>query len=224
MGSLGKLGVAALAVGAMLLFGSRGRAQPGTRGPVRHVTRGLIVGDSLMAGGGAARVLREQTEAPWDNAAVVSANSAAVLQQAQENLRQQGRFSHVVVLAGVNDGDRPAAYTKTNLQRTYQLAKGMGAQVIAVTELPFRAYSRWTTVAQARQTELVIWLLQGEGRRYTDRAVDAWHLLEDPARRGQGYLDPRYEAVMQGGRPDGLHLNADGQTLLGGLILRAIRS
>lgn len=218
MGTLHKVGVAVLAAGAVLLLGARGRAQSGARGAARPVTRGLIVGDSLMAGDGAARVLREQTGAPWDNVAAVNANSSVVLQQAQNALRQQGRYSHLVVLAGVNDGDRPAAFTKTNLQRIYQLGKGMGAQVIAVTETPWRGWPSWTSAAQSRQTELVNWLTQGDGRRYADRVVDAWRLMNDPARLGQGYLDPRYA------RDDGLHLNGDGQALLGALILRAIRS
>lgn len=214
MGTLPKIALAALA-GAALLFGTRARGQ--MRSAARPVTRGLLVGDSLLAGTNPAQVLREQTRAPWDNVAVVGANSEAVLRQAQRALRRQGYYSHVVVLAGVNDGDRPAVFTKTNLQRIYQLGKGMGAQVIAVTETPFKSYPSWNAAAQARQTAAVDWLVRYEGGRYADHVVDAWRQFDDVRRPGQGYLDTRYAAA------DGLHMNVEGQRHLGALILQAIR-
>jgi lysophospholipase L1-like esterase len=227
MDTLPKIAIGA-GVLALLLFGSRARAQgsapggsppnsliPVVRGSSRRVTRGLAVGDSHIAADIAIGVLRQQTGAPWDNVAVVGANSSAVLSQAQQNLTQQGKYSHLVVLAGVNDGERPSSYTKTNLQRIYQLGKAMGAQVIAVTEMPWHGYSSWTNAAQTRQTEAVRWLTTQEGSRFADRVVNAWHALDDPAHTG--YLDPRY------GTAAGLHLNNDGQRLLGALILQAIR-
>jgi len=203
-----KIALAAAAL-ALLLFGSRARSQ------ARAVTRGLLVGDSILAHGGAANVLKQQTGAPWDNVAVVSAGSAAVLQQARTALTRSGHFSHLVVLAGINDGDRPASYTKQNLAAIYQLGKSMGAQVIAVTETPFRGYARWTNAAQIRQNDVVGWLTTRGRGMYADRVVDARTQFTDP--QHPGYLDPRYAA------DDGLHLNAAGQRFLGALILQTIR-
>jgi len=212
-----KIAIGAL-LAAALLFGARARAQS----RARPVTRGLVLGDSIMAHGGAVRVLTEQTRAPWNNVAVVGANSAAVLQQARENLQTAGRYSHVVVLAGVNDGARPASFTKTNLTQIYQLAKSMGAQVIAVTEPPARSYTGgWTGAHEMRQNGAVGFLVTQRGGGLADRVVDAWTQLSNPER--PGHLAERYAAIMPTGRPDWLHLNSDGQRLLGALILQAIR-
>jgi lysophospholipase L1-like esterase len=211
MGLLPKL-VLALFASAVLL--SRAQSARG-QAHARPVTRGLVMGDSIAAHGTAVEVLREQTRAPWTNLAVVGANSAAVLRQAQSALRQQGRFSHIVVMAGVNDGDRSSAFTKANLAQIYQLGKSMGAQVIAVTETPFRQYLGWTNAAQIRQNDVVGWLTTRGRGMYADRVVDAHTQFTD--RDHPGYLDARYAA------PDGLHLNSDGQRFLGALIVQAIR-
>lgn len=206
-----KLAIGAAVLALLLLLGSRGRAQS----RARAVTRGLVVGDSIMAHGGAVNELKRRVGGQWTNVAVVGANSAAVLRQARQNLTRQGFYSHVVVLAGINDGDRPASFTKTNLTQIYQLAKSVGAQVIAITETPFRAYSSWTNGAQTRQNGAVGFLITQRGGGYVDRVVDAHTQFSDPAR--PGYLDPRYAA------PDGLHLDSNGQRFLGALIAQAIQ-
>jgi len=208
-----KLAVGAAALLVLLAFGSRGRAQP----RARRVTRGLVLGDSIMAHGGAVNELQRRVGGEWTNLAVVGRNSAHALEQARSALTQQGHFSHVVVLSSVNDGDRPASFTKTNLTQIYQLAKAMGAQVVAVTETPFRAYSGWTSGAQTRQNAVVGFLVTQRGGGFADRVVDAWTQFDDVRRPGQGYLDSRYAAA------DGLHLNAAGQRFLGALIAQAIQ-
>jgi lysophospholipase L1-like esterase len=205
-----KLAIGAAALLTLLAFGTRGRAQ--TR--ARPVTRGLVLGDSILAHGGAVNELKRRVGGQWTNLAVVGRNSAHALEQARTALTRQGHFSHVVVLTGVNDGDRPASFTKTNLTQIYQLAKSMGAQVIAVSETPFRGYSGWTSGAQTRQNAVVGFLVTQRGGGYADRVVDAWTQFSDTER--PGYLAPRYAA------PDGLHLNSDGQRFLGALIAQAI--
>jgi lysophospholipase L1-like esterase len=208
--------IALIATGlALLVYGGRARSQ------ARTVTRGLAVGDSLLAQGGAINFLKQQTRAPWDNVAVVGASSRAVLQQAQAALQHRGVYSHVVALAGANDGDNPASFTKQNLTQIYALAKAAGAQVVAISETPFKGYAGLNQAGLERHNEMVRWLISGEGSRLANRVVDANTQLSDPRR--PGYLDQRYAAIMRGDRPDWLHLNNDGQRLLGALILQAIR-
>jgi len=171
----------------------------------RRVTRGLAVGDSILAHGGAVAVLHRGSGAVWDNVARVSAGSPAVLRQAQDAFSRM-RYSHVVVLAGVNDGDSPAERTMNNLSQIITLAKRQGARVIVVTETPFREYVSWTQAAQNRQDAVRAWLLSG--RSGASAVVDAFALI---SRVGEDAL-----------APDGLHLNQYGQELLGTAILRAL--
>jgi hypothetical protein len=198
-----KIALGAAALLAALLFGGRSRSRP-----VRPVTRGLAVGDSLLAHDGAVNVLRQQTRAPWDNVAVVGAGTGAVLRQAQDNLTRPGVYSHVVILAGINDGDRPSDFSKQNLGEIYRLAKAAGAFVIAVTEMPFKGYAAWNQARQDRQMERLGWLIRYRGGDRVDRVVDAWTQFGEPGR--PYYLDRRYAAP-------------DGQRHLGALILQAIR-
>lgn len=222
------IAASALAVGAVLVgrAGSKGRGSDATGTPrsspptVRPpssrpaVTRGLALGDSLTAHGGYVGVLRQRTGAPWDIAAQVGASSGRVLELARQALGGSSArsYSHVVVLAGVNDGR--STRTTANLEAIYRLAREKGALVVAVAETPWGSYAGGVTPeAWARHQTARSWVLGGAGG-LADVVVDSYQALEDPSRPGE--LRPELAAR------DRLHMNADGQRALGELIARGL--
>lgn len=201
-----------------LLF-SRGRRDPlqPPRAPAAPrataVVRGLALGDSLTAAGGYVEGLRRATGAPWDIVATVGIRSAAILRNAESALAPQ-RYSHVVVLAGINDGDLDPQRTIDNLTAICRLVKASGARVILVSETPHRGYVGFQQRAWDRHLAVRQWMLS-QGRGVADVVVDSYQALEDPAR--PGWLRPDFA------RDDRLHLNGEGQGALGRLIAGALR-
>lgn len=173
--------------------------------------RVLLIGDSIGAHGGFVRLLGQRLAGhTFQNQAVVGYTTGRMLTVAEQYLRP-GAYSEVLVEGDLNDGERASLWTKSNLRRIYQLARDSGARVVAISSTPWRGYTRWTQEGQRRQDEVRRWIMtSAEG--LLDAAVDVYEALEDPAR--PGYLNPRYEAQ------DHLHLNAEGQRVLGEEILR----
>ena len=107
----------------------------------------------------------------------------------------------------MNDGNGRG--TIRNLRAVYQAARRQGARVIAITELPWRGYSRWNQPSQDRQDAARQWLLAGADG-LVDVVIDAHTELADPRR--PGHLDPRYSSN------DRLHPNISGQRRIAELI------
>jgi lysophospholipase L1-like esterase len=173
--------------------------------------RVLLIGDSIGAHGGFVRLLGQRLSGhTFQNQAVVGYNTGRMLTVAEQYIRP-GAYSEVIVEGDLNDGDHAASWTKSNLRRIYQLARDSWARVIAVASTPWKGYTRWNPAAQARQDEVRRWIASGADG-LVNATVDAYRTLEDQSR--PGYLNPRYEAA------DHLHLNAEGQRMLGEEILR----
>jgi len=181
----------------------------------KRVSRGLAVGNSILAHGGALQQVSAWTGAPWDNVAVVGSNTASMVPRARDALSRQ-RYSHVLVMGGPNDGAREPGYTINNLSQIYRMAKAAGADVIAVTELPWQGYASWSPTAQTRQDGLNTWLKYTKGGGLVDKVIDAHDVFLDRSRAGSFI---RQDLVS----PDQLHPNATGQRVLGQLINRAFR-
>jgi len=172
--------------------------------------RVLLIGDSIGAHGGFVRELDQALPGhSFQNEAVVGHSTGRMLTEAERTIRPNV-FSEVIVEGNINDGDRSADWTKSNLRRIYQLARDAGARVVAVGSTPWRGYVRWAQSAQDRADEVERWLAAGaEG--LIDAYARVYDAVEDPAR--PGYVNPAFEA------PDHLHLNSRGQQAMGQAIL-----
>jgi lysophospholipase L1-like esterase len=219
----GLVGLAAIGVGSALL-GRRKGTQTQAPGPAPalptmalQVTRpqlrpGTVVaiGNSMTAARGSYATRLGQILRPLGGTVRTVARSGAstawMREQALAQLAQL-RPDTVIVLGGVNDG--AGRGTIPNLRAIYQAARGQGARVVALTELPWRGYARWLPAAQDRQDAARRWLLAG-GDGLVDVVVDTHTALADPAR--PGYLDPRYDSG------DHLHPNATGQRRIAQLV------
>jgi lysophospholipase L1-like esterase len=184
-------------------FGQRLSPRPG---------RAVAIGDSITAHGGYLRTLQQGLPGyQWENAGVVGNSTGQMLTRARSLLSGPGRYTDVIIAGDLNDGDRSASYTVSNIRQMATRAKNTGHRVILVSSTPWRGYARWNQRGQDRQDEVRRWLLSGaEG--LADVVVDGYRPLEDPNR--PTYLNPLYAAN------DRLHLNRIGQTKLGQEILR----
>ena len=168
--------------------------------------RVMCLGDSVTAHGGYIRVLQQTfPKLTFENHGVVGQSTSAILTRARP-LLVPGAYSGVIVMGGLNDGDRPAAWTIGNLAAIYALAHTSGARVAALTETPVWSYPSWTAGAQARQDEARRWVLSKPAS--VDVSIDVW----SPIRGHNEFY-----------APDGLHLNATGQTKLGQVVAKALR-
>jgi lysophospholipase L1-like esterase len=172
-----------------------------------HLTgRVMVLGDSVTAHGGYVAVLqRAFPRLTFENHGVVGQSTRAMLDRARP-LLTPGAYAGVIVMGGLNDGDRPAAWTTGNLSAIYQAAKAAGARVAALSETPVSSYPSWTSGAQARAEGARRWVLAKP--THVDVAVDTW----GPIKGHREYY-----------APDGLHLNAAGQAALGQAVVRKLR-
>jgi lysophospholipase L1-like esterase len=166
----------------------------------------MVLGDSVTAHGGYVAILqRALPNLTWENHGVVGQSTRAMLDRARP-LLTPGAYAGVVVMGGLNDGDRPASWTVANLAEVYRLAKASGARVAALAETPVSSYPSWTAGAQARAEGARRWVLAKPA--HVDVAIDTWNAI-------QGHRE--YYA------PDGLHLNASGQAKLGQVAATRLR-
>jgi lysophospholipase L1-like esterase len=166
----------------------------------------MCLGDSVTAHGGYVAVLQQTfPRLTFENHGVVGQSTRAMLDRARP-LLVPSAYAGVIVMGGLNDGDRPASWTVNNLEAIYTLAKASGARVAALSETPVYHYPSWNSGAQARAEGARRWVLAKPA--HADVAIDTW-----PALRGQA----QYYA------PDGLHLNAAGQAKLGQVVARKLR-
>lgn len=193
-----------LSTGALVLgvFAARGLLRSWSR----LEGRVMVLGDSITAHGGyVAALQRALPNLTFENHGVVSNSTSSMLARARP-LLTPGAYAGVVVMGGLNDGDKPVAWTTSNLASIYALAKASGARVAALTETPVLSYPTWTSGAQARQDGARRWVLAKPAG--VDVAVDTWNPLRGHA---------EYYA------PDGLHLNAAGQAKLGQVVAKALK-
>jgi lysophospholipase L1-like esterase len=170
----------------------------------------LAIGNSMTAARGSYADVLAQLLQPYGGTVAKVARSGAstawMREQALARLASD-RPDTVIVLGGVNDG--AGRGTIPNLRAIYRAAKGRGARVVALTELPWRGYARWLQAAQDRQDATRRWILAG-GDGLIDVIIDTFTEFSDPAR--PGYLDPRYDSR------DHLHPSAAGQRRLAVIV------
>lgn len=165
-----------------------------------------VLGDSMAAGGGIGRFLEGATGVSWANLGVVGEGTRAILARTPAD----GRYQHVVVIAGANDfGSLPASTTISNLGSIYKTLRAGGSKVIAITPTPMAGYAGMTPEKQAKLDAVRAWIMSGASG-LADIVVDSWYVLEDPSR--PGHLNQARDAG------DHLHLTMDGQRVLGSLV------
>lgn len=135
--------------------------------------------------------------------------------------RERG-YTHLVVYGGVNDlySDETAGRTNERIEgdltAIYKAARGAGMQVVAITVSPWGRFSRYFTPRRAETTRLLNrWIAEQTQSGLVDRVVDSYPLLSCGAPEE---LCPEYA------RPDGLHLTAAGQQVLGQALLEGALS
>lgn len=166
----------------------------------------MVLGDSVTAHGGYVSVLqRAFPRLAFENHGVVGQSTRAMLDRARP-LLTPGAYAGVIVMGGLNDGDRPVSWTTGNLSAIYAAAKASGARVAALSETPVSSYPSWTSGAQARAEGARRWVLGKPA--HVDVSIDTWAPIK-------GHRE--YYA------PDGLHLNAAGQQVLGQYVARKLR-
>jgi lysophospholipase L1-like esterase len=173
-------------------------------------TRGLIAGDSMVASPVLTQGLTSLTGIPWDNVAVVGRTSGAILRQLQQSLRP-GVHRVVVVSAGGNDGPGALESTKRNLQAISDLVRAGGADLVLLTEPPFRRYRGVSAAGIERSEASRRWVLRGGAP--ARHVVDLHRILG----RGTAYLRRDYD----GG--DGVHPNRTGRMAIAREIHGRIR-
>jgi lysophospholipase L1-like esterase len=173
--------------------------------------RAAAVGDSITAHGGFVAELNRLPGYSWDNHGIVANNTRQMLGRASSWAKPE--YSEILISGFLNDlaGGRSLEWTKNNLRQLYQVAKATGARVVAATSTPWGQYSRWTPERQRVQDEINRWILAGADG-LLDASVDVFTPLEHP--RGSKNLNPTYA------RRDKLHLNREGQRVMGETIAR----
>lgn len=123
------------------------------------------------------------------------------------------RYTHVIVLGGLNDilSDESALRTndqiKDDLAWMYQAAKARGAAVIALTLPPWAGFEKWYNPRRGASTEEINrWIKQQHQAGTVDAMFDVYPVMScgDP-----DFLCPKY------GWPDQVHWSAAGHDAVG---------
>lgn len=201
------VGIAGAVVVVLVAAGTALRQ--GVGAPRRSYRRGLIAGDSMNASPVLTRALRQLTGIPWDNTAIVGKNSQQIVDQVRGGFRP-GEHDVVVVSVGGNDGNRELVWTQRNIEEIARMVRSGGADLVLLTEPPFRSYRGARAEAVRRSEASRSWVLSGvPGVRFV---VDLHRVLGG----GGASILPRFD----GG--DGLHPNVAGRTELARTVARAI--
>lgn len=188
-------------------------AETSQRAP-RRLTRGLVVGDSIVATPVLTRALQQFTGFPWDNSAVAGRNSEQIVGQVQRALRR-GVHDVLLVSVGANDGNRSLDGTQRNVRSIVETARGRGATVVVLTEPPLRSYrgmghSIQSQQAVARSEASRQWVLGGGSG--ADFVVDLHRVLGGGSARLRPDLDSG----------DGVHPNTTGREAIAQAVARII--
>ena len=189
------------ASGLLLVLGAKG-VQYLTKPKNFTGRRIACFGDSITANGGYCNEIARTTGAKVKSFGYVGQGTDYILKRMHKVMQWQP--TDVVILAGVNDlPSKSSTHTATNLAKMYATFRNAGIRVVAVPITPWHGYAsakgneaktedvnRWITF-DARVDEVVSIAALGDNN---------WRLL------------PQYDSG------DGLHLNAKGQQVLGGLI------
>lgn len=202
-----KLGPASLFMmltgGALVVAGVVRALGNGVQEPLgpRHV---VAVGDSLTASGGYCDEL--QALLPPGSTVDCYGWQGEGTGNIAKNI-DPGMFTgcdDVIVLAGVNDlaSGRSVQETVEGLERIYQKARQSGARVIAVELTPWAGHAVGRNLV-AETAKVNKWMAMSPS---VEQTVDT------------GYLGVNGQLRPELGMKDGLHLNSQGQVVLGTLI------
>lgn len=195
--------------------------------PAIPITSVLVLGDSLaderVGGGGFVKHLRRHCSGvSFDNRAKGGFMVNQIWRQLQSEILPEGaRYSHAIVMGGVNDlysdqtANRTLARIQADLTRIYDALRERGVRVIAITVTPWGGFKHWYSEERGRNTlTLNGWILEQAERGLIAEAVDAYPLLScgDPA-----LLCPELSAPYK----DGLHFGKLGHQKLGEELTRS---
>lgn len=190
--------------------------------------RVALIGDSLTdfrpGGGGYVRYLEKRC--PGSTFSNFAKGGAMVNQMRARQLplvvgEPSSRFTHLIVLGGVNDlySDQTAGRTPAKIEKDlgamYDAGKALGLRVVALTVAPWGGFTSYFNERRSAATrELNAWIVEQPSTRTVDVVVDAFALLScgDPER-----LCPRFEPPFR----DGLHFGALGHEALGQALYEA---
>lgn len=196
-------------------------ATPATRRAYVIAALGDSLTDARSGGGG---YLREVTKACPETVIDNYGKGGDMVNQMRRRFEREllprvseRGYTHLIVYGGVNDlySDETAGRTNDRIQEDltaiYERAHASGMGVVAITVSPWGGFKRYFIPRRAETTrQLNGWIASQRQAGRVDRVVDSYPLLScgDPE-----HLCPEYA------RPDGLHLNARGQELLGQALL-----
>lgn len=174
------------------------------------------LGDSLtderVGGGRYLAVLRERCpESRFDAYGVGGQRTDHFRWRIDTQILDAGRYSHVVVLGGINDlaagvAAAPVGRTQANLASLYERARARGVAVVAVTLPPWTRDDGSRDARRGATARVNQWILERVGTGDVDRAVDVFDAL-----RCGGELCPEYRRF-----PDDLvHWNERGHRVVG---------
>ena len=204
--------------------------------PERRAYRVAAMGDSLTDarshGGGYLRYLAERCpESRFDN----FGKGGQMVNQMRRRFAREilGRaeeardaaapagaatYTHVIVFGGVNDvysdltAGRTPAKIEADLATMYELARGAGVQVVALTIAPWGGFTRYFNAKrQAATLEVNEWIRARRAAGEIAHVVDAYALLScgDPQRLCAALTEPFN---------DGIHFGKEGHRILGAAL------
>jgi lysophospholipase L1-like esterase len=135
------------------------------------------------------------------------------------------RYTHVIILGGVNDigsdkvAHRPIERIEEDLGAMYTMARARGIEVIAMTLTPWSTFPELYSETRGKKTrELNDWILSQPSTGLVTHVIDAHALLScgDPEQ-----LCPRWENRWV---RDGLHFNGEAHAVLGQALYEKVFS
>jgi len=143
--------------------------------------------------------------------------TAQMLVRFQNEILTKGDAKYIIIWGGINDigsGSATIETTKSNLQSMYTKAHDAGIKVITINISPFKDSTvwNWSQEKQGSIDAVNSWIANQAVD--IDYKIDAYALLEDKNKADTLLLKYDYS--------DHLHLNSDGQDLIGSAVYSAV--